>query len=144
MWLSARFSGRVAVGASSVRRCRRSRVMRARRPLMVVALVVLFTGLGGSSAAGRSTSVSYLDNGTISVGVDLDDGGTISFLARSRGVAADLLDAVQPAYGDGVWRVAAGGGTLLASPGTTGRRSTRRSSRARLTVRRVRACSRRG
>lgn len=88
--------------------------MRARRSLMVVALVVVLTGLGASSGAGRSTSVSYLDNGTIRVGVDLDDGGTISFLARSRGVAADVLDAVQPSYADGAWRVAARGGTLLA------------------------------
>lgn len=46
---------------------------------------------GASPAAGRSAGVTYLDNGTIRLGVDLDDGGKITYLARSSGGAADVI-----------------------------------------------------
>jgi hypothetical protein len=68
---------------------------------------------GASAAADRSGGVSYLANETIRVGVDLDDGGKISYLARSRVPAADLIDGVQQSYYDGNWHVAAAGGQVL-------------------------------
>jgi hypothetical protein len=50
----------------------------------VIFLVILGTVLGLSTA--RAERMNYLDNGTIKIGVDLDQGGTITYLARSKGV----------------------------------------------------------
>jgi hypothetical protein len=67
------------------------------------------------SAAARGAGVTYLANGTIRVGVDFDDGGKITYLARARVPAADVIDGVQQSYYDGNWHVAAAGGEVLAS-----------------------------
>jgi hypothetical protein len=62
--------------------------------------------------------MSFIENGTIRVGVDLNDGGKITYLSRVRGDQAhDLLqDAQQSYYGgtpDAPWHVAADGGTVV-------------------------------
>jgi hypothetical protein len=81
----------------------------------MLALLGMATVLSSSAAAGQSAGVSYLDNGTIRLGVDLDDGGKITYLARSRGPVADVIHDVQQSYRDGGWHVAASGGELLAA-----------------------------
>jgi hypothetical protein len=74
---------------------------------------------GPAASAGRQDGpLSFLENGTLRVGVDLTDGGKITYLSRIRGEQAhDLLqDAQQSYYGgtpDAPWHVAASGGTVL-------------------------------
>jgi hypothetical protein len=80
---------------------------------LVVAIAVALAGASG--AAARDAGVSYLANGSIRVGVDLDDGGKITYLAGSRVPAADLIDGVQQSYYDGNWHVAAAGGLVVAA-----------------------------
>jgi hypothetical protein len=55
----------------------------------VLAVSVVATGIGLSST--RAERMSFLDNGSIRIGVDLDTGGTITFLARSGGGESDNL-----------------------------------------------------
>lgn len=88
--------------------------------LLAILGFVAAVAVSGSSAAGQS-GISYLDNGTIRLGVDLEDGGKISYLARSRGPASDVIQDVEQSYYDGAWRVAASDGEVLASAndGTT-------------------------
>ncbi len=84
------------------------------RPLgLVLGLIGLVAALGSSAEAGQSAGVSYLDNGTIRLGVDLDDGGKIVSLSRSRGPRADVIHDVQQSYRDGAWHVAASGGDVV-------------------------------
>ena len=80
---------------------------------VVVALLV------ATPAAGRSdlvrASVGYLDNGTIRLGVDLDDGGRIVSLTPSHGARVDVIHDVQQVYRDGGWQVASAGGEVVES-----------------------------
>ena len=64
----------------------------------------------------RRGGIAYLDNATIRLGVDLGEGGTIVYLARSRG-GTDLLHRVEPVYAAGDWRTSASRGDILASSG---------------------------
>ncbi len=71
---------------------------------ILVTLIVL--GLGAGSSTARAELMSYLDNGTIRIGVDLDIGGTITFLSRSKDGANlinshDLGRQVQQSYYSG-------------------------------------------
>src|SRR5687768_708317 len=97
------------------------RTMRASlpRPRFALGLCAVLALLVATPAAGRSDVVraklSYLDNGTIRLGVDLDDGGTITYLARSRTRNADVLHDVQQVYHDGAWQVGAAGGEVVES-----------------------------
>jgi hypothetical protein len=82
----------------------------------VLGLIGVTVVLGSSAEAGQSAGgVSYLDNGTIRLGVDLDDGGKVSYLSRSRAPRADVIHDVQQSYRDGVWHVAASGGKVVES-----------------------------
>jgi hypothetical protein len=89
------------------------------RPRFALGLCAVLALLVATPAAGRSDVVraklSYLDNGTIRLGVDLDDGGTITYLARSRTRNADVLHDVQQVYHDGAWQVGAAGGEVVES-----------------------------
>jgi hypothetical protein len=87
------------------------------RSLFVALLALPALAIGDGSAAARgSDSIAYLDNGTIRLGVDLGEGGTIVYLARARG-GADVLHGVEPVYAAGDWRADASGGDVLASSG---------------------------
>ena len=89
------------------------------RPGLALGLFAVVALLVATPAAGRSdgvrASVSYLDNGTIRLGVNLDGGATITYLARSRTRNADVLHDVQQVYRDGVWQVAASSGEVVES-----------------------------
>src|SRR5262245_36480594 len=92
------------------------------RKASLLAVLVLGAAIAasGSSAAALS-GISYLDNGTIRVEIDLDHGGKITYLGRSREPASDVIEAVEQSYSDGGWHVAATGGDVLSSEndGTT-------------------------
>lgn len=62
--------------------------------------------MGMVSSPARAERMSFLDNGTIRIGVDLDIGGTITFLARSQGGenlinSRDLGRQIQQSYYSG-------------------------------------------
>ena len=65
---------------------------------VVVALLVATPAAGRSDLA--RASVGYLDNGTIRLGVDLEDGGKIVSLTPSRGARVDVIHDVQQVYRD--------------------------------------------
>ena len=58
-------------------------------PLMRMLLIVLFVVANGASASARQkydpAKVEYIDNGTIRLGVSLDLGGAITYIAKSKG-----------------------------------------------------------
>ncbi len=67
----------------------------------LVALILL--GLGAGPSTALAERMSHLDNGTIRIGVDLDIGGTITFLSRSQDAVSlinshDLGRQVQQSY----------------------------------------------
>jgi hypothetical protein len=74
---------------------------------------------GPAASAGRAVGpLSFIENGTIRVGVDLTDGGKITYLSPLRGEQTqDLLQDIQQSYyggtPDATWHVAASGGTVL-------------------------------
>jgi hypothetical protein len=86
------------------------------------ALLVLALGLAASPAAAQPAAgarahvpeVTYLDDGAIRLGVDLDNGGMITYLARSGPTGADLVHDVQQSYSGEGWHVSAGGGRVTA------------------------------
>jgi len=83
----------------------------------LVAALALIAG-PAASAGGAVGPLSFIENGTIRVGVDLSDGGKITYLSPLRGEQAhDLLQDVQQSYyggtPDATWHVAANGGTVL-------------------------------
>jgi len=53
-----------------------------RSELVVTLVMILFGGLGGGAVA-ADDQVSYLDNGTIRVGINLDLGGAITWVSKS-------------------------------------------------------------
>ncbi|WP_422931578.1 hypothetical protein [Singulisphaera sp. PoT] len=55
--------------------------MLERAKLECISCAVLWLGLGSLAAPARAERMSYLDNGVIRIGVDLDIGGSITFLA---------------------------------------------------------------
>ena len=91
-----------------------------RRRGLAAALVATMALIAGPAAsAGHAVGpLSFIENGTIRVGVDLSDGGKITYLSPVRGEQAhDLLQDVQQSYyggtPDATWHVAANGGTVL-------------------------------
>src|SRR5262245_23926898 len=69
----------------------------ALRGLLVAAAVLVF-------AAPARAALSELDNGTIRIGVNLDQGGKITWLSRSRGLdAGNLLLEAEQSYGAPAW-----------------------------------------
>src|SRR5262245_33898802 len=76
--------------------------------------VLTALAIAGGSSAGPTAGVTFLDNGTIRLGVDLDGGGRIVYLARTHG-GADLIHDVQQSYYGGGWHVAATGGEVVES-----------------------------
>jgi hypothetical protein len=50
-----------------------------------VLIPAIALSIGLAHAPARAERMAYLDNGSIRIGVDLDIGGTITFLARSNG-----------------------------------------------------------
>jgi hypothetical protein len=76
--------------------------MRLRRDSLigvVTALAILLLAAPAASSRGQA-GMTYLDNGRIRVGVDLDDGAKISFLAPATGVRSgvDLVLEAEPGY----------------------------------------------
>jgi hypothetical protein len=53
--------------------------------ILIHLLILVFCWMGTVIPPARAERMSFLDNGTIKIGVDLDIGGTITFLARSPG-----------------------------------------------------------
>src|SRR6476619_1475214 len=91
-----------------------------RRRGLASALLAARAPLAGAAASawGAVVPLSFIENGTIRVGVDLSDGGKITYLSPLRGEQAhDLLQDVQQSYYGGTpdasWHVAASGGTVL-------------------------------
>jgi hypothetical protein len=70
------------------------------------AAAIILLALVAAPPAARGERISFLDNGSIRIGVDLDIGGTITFLSRSKGGANlinsyDLGRQVQQSYYSG-------------------------------------------
>jgi hypothetical protein len=96
-----------------------------RRGLAAVIFVLVGTALaasGSSDAATRYGTMSFLDNGKIRVGVSLNDGGKIQYLAAATGpLAHNLVQGVgieQSYYGgptDRYWQANADGATVVAN-----------------------------
>jgi hypothetical protein len=82
---------------------------------LALAAVAALALSGGSPAAGHSGDVAYLDNGTIRLGVDLDNGGTVVSLTRSRSPAGDVVHGLAPVYAGNGWQAVVAGGDVLAS-----------------------------
>lgn len=99
---------RATVGARSRRRYRR-------RATGAIAVVLTLAAAGAQGATGGGASLTFLDNGRITVGVDLGNGGVVSYLARSAGGGADVLDSAQPSLHVGAWHAASQGGEVLRS-----------------------------
>src|SRR5262245_60041281 len=84
---------------------------------LALTLVLAASGSGRTTLAGTT----YLDNGSIRVGVDLDGGGKIAFLAPASGPRAEtnlLYGSEQSYYRGGpgespVWHANVGYGTVL-------------------------------
>ena len=90
-----------------------------RRSLSAALVAALALTVGPAASAGGAVGpLSFIENGTIRVGVDLGDGGKITYLSHLSGEQAhDLLQDVQQSYyggtPDATWHVAASGGTVL-------------------------------
>ena len=101
----------------------------------LVAALALIVG-PAASAGGAVGPLSFIENGTIRVGVDLGDGGKITYLSHLSGEQAhDLLQDVQQSYyggtPDATWHVAASGGlaTMLLHARDVGQSQRERSAR---------------
>jgi hypothetical protein len=85
---------------------------------LVTTVVVALSTVPAASARGNDGPMSFLDNGKVRVGVNLLDGGKITYLSRLRGADAhDVVQDVQQSYyggpPDSSWHVAASGGVVL-------------------------------
>jgi hypothetical protein len=87
---------------------------------LIAALAVALATVPAASAHRADGPMSFLDNGRVRVGVNLLDGGKITYLSRLRGPdARDVVQDVQQSYyggpPDAQWHVAANGGLVLAN-----------------------------
>jgi hypothetical protein len=87
---------------------------------LVTVLAVALATVPAASAHRTDGPMSFLENGRVRVGVNLLDGGKITYLSRVRGSDAhDVVQDVQQSYYGGPpdesWHVAASGGLVLAN-----------------------------
>ncbi len=71
------------------------------RTLGAIALFGTLLGLAGPGSAGTTLGRTYLDNGVVRVGVGLDNGAKIDFVAAAVGASRNLVQDVQPSYSSG-------------------------------------------
>ena len=91
--------------------------------LVALAASALTLALAPAGSSGQPRGTTYLDNGRIRVGVDLDDGGKISFLAPASGPRSgtNLVSGSEQSYyrnepgQSPLWHANAAGGTVLTS-----------------------------
>ena len=87
-----------------------------RRGLAATLVATMALVAGPAASAGRAVGpLSFIENGAIRVGVDLTDGGKITYLSPVRGEQThDLLQDVQQSYyggtPDSTWHVAQAAG----------------------------------
>jgi hypothetical protein len=89
----------------------------------IAAALLLLLGTAAPGSGSGASGMTYLDNGRIRVGVNLDDGGKITFLAAASGprsgtnlVAASLPSYYRNAFGDSpAWGANADYSTVLAA-----------------------------
>lgn len=87
---------------------------------LVTVFAVALATVPAAAAHRTDGPMSFLDNGRVRVGVNLLDGGKITYLSRVRGPDAhDVVQDVQQSYyggpPDAQWHVAASGGLVLAN-----------------------------
>jgi len=69
--------------------------------LTATALLVSSTTASSPAAAGVHQGMTFLDNSTVRVGVDLSNGAKITFVGAATGTSTNLVQDVQPSYYSG-------------------------------------------